>query len=132
MPNENAYRDSRENVEAHLERLRCSLNSEHYELDILPAKKGESYTDPYSTFYTMLELGFDTEDIRDILLNLTAEDYIENMMDSRKSGGEDFRVFGISIAGREIYIKEKLRASAHVFCISFHFAKYRLKERPYQ
>ena len=30
MPNENAYRDSRENVEAHLERLRCALHCERY------------------------------------------------------------------------------------------------------
>ncbi len=132
MQNKNAYQDSQENVEAHLERLRCALSSENYELDILQAKKGESYTDPYSTFYTIQELGFDTEDIRDVLMNLTAEDYIESMMDSRESGGEDFRVFGINIGGREIYIKEKLRASAYVFCISFHFAKYKLKERPYR
>lgn len=132
MPNDNCYIDARENVEKHLQELHDALSGEEYELDILPKKKNQSESNPHSTAYTMQTLEFDSEDVRRVLLSLRLQDYIENMIDNKKIGTADFRVFGVIIDGKEIYIKEKLRAEDKVFCVSFHFAEFRLKDRPYK
>jgi hypothetical protein len=129
--NPNAHIEPQEDVEDHLMRLRETLRDENCELDILPLKKGQSDTDRYSTLYTMNELEYDSEDIKRELMNLTVADYIENIKDSKHPGRNDFHVFGKCISGKEVYIKEKLRTNLKVFCISFHFAEFPLKARPY-
>lgn len=132
MSNPNCYVSSKEDVERHLMELKKALSSKQCTLDILPTKKGEQETDPYSTAYTMQELEYDGADIRNTLKTLSLSDYKETMKDIRRPGLADFWVFGKVIEGAEVYIKEKLRSDTHVFCISFHFAKYPLKESPYK
>lgn len=118
-------------MEKHLLSLKEALSDEQCELDILPKKKGQSDTDRYCTLYTMNELEYDTEDVRHELMNLTVADYIENIKDSRYPDANAFYVFGKCICGKEIYIKEKFKEDLNVFCISFHFAEFRLKAGPY-
>lgn len=131
MPNLNSYIDSRQNVADHLENLRKALLSKSCQLDILPVKKGQSETDPFSTAYTLLKLEYNSSDIKRELAGLKVTDYIESIKDSVKIGSPDFRVFGIIRQGKEIYVKEKLRTENNIFCISFHFSEYPLKNRPY-
>uniref|UniRef100_UPI00405689A3 hypothetical protein n=1 Tax=Acetatifactor sp. TaxID=1872090 RepID=UPI00405689A3 len=132
MANPNSYVDTLDNVNMHLKDICNALASDNCQFDILMTKKGQSATDPYSTAYTLQTLEFDSKDVIQTLLKLTAADYIENIKDDRKPGSPDFRVFGIKISNREIYIKEKMRAESCIFCISFHFAEYPLKENPYK
>lgn len=131
MQNPNSYIDSYENVNAHIREVCNALASGECQLDILPTKKGQFETDPFSTAYTMQTLEYDSSDVKRTLASLTAADYIESIKDDKKLGSPDFRVFGIEISGKEIYIKEKLRSENKIFCISFHFAKYPLKDKPY-
>ena len=131
MRNENAYIDTRSNVEQHLQELHKLISQKDCQLDILPRKRGEKEDDICTTENTMLALGYSSEDVKRELGLLKLSDYIENIKDDKHIDSSDFRVFGKEIQGRQIYIKEKIRISKKIFCVSFHFAKFPLKSRPY-
>lgn len=131
MKNRNAYVETQEAVEKHLADLKNALRSKECKLDILFKKKGQTDTDPYTTIYTMNKLEYLPDDIKQELQTLTMAEYKETMKDSKHPGSSPFYVFGKRIAGREVYIKEKLRNETNIFCISFHFAEYPLKSSPY-
>lgn len=131
MRNENAYIDTRNNVEQHLQELHTLITQKDCQLDILPRKRDEQEDDLYTTENTMLALGYNSEDIKRELSLLNVSDYIENIKDDKYIDSPDFRVFGKEIQGRQIYIKEKIRTSKKIFCVSFHFARFPLKPRPY-
>ena len=132
MANTNAYTDSEENVIEHLKLLKAALQNPKTQLDILPHKKGQLDTDVYSTAYAMQTLEYDSRDVRNKLLNLKVSDYIENIKDDKHLSSPDFRVFGICVNGRDVYVKEKFREECSIFCVSFHFPQYPLKNRPYK
>lgn len=132
MKNGNVYVDSEDNVEKHLQQLKELLKDPKCKLDILPRKKDEAEDDPYTTENTMQMLNYDSGDVRRELLTLSTDDYIENMKDDRHPNTPDFRVFEKTLNGFQIYIKEKIRSTKGVFCVSFHRARYHLKDRPYK
>ena len=101
------------------------------DLDILPKKRNESATDPYTTINTMADLEFDANDVCEELKAITVEDYAETMLDNRNVDAPPFFVFYRNIQTRDVYIKVKIRdrATGKVFCVSFHFARY-LKPSP--
>ncbi len=104
------------------------------DLDILPKKKNELPTDPYTTFNTMLALDFDRHDVKNQLLSLDISEYMETFIDNKDNGLPTFFAFGKTIKNREVYIKAKIRdrKNCKVFCVSFHFARYLLTtQRPY-
>ena len=132
MANENCFIEPKEDVESFIEKLHTILNSGNYELDILPKKKNEKKNDPFTTQNTLKTLGLiEDEDIADEFLSLSVKDYIETMKDD-KPNKSDFRVFGKVIDNKEVYIKLKIKKDKDIFCVSFHFAKYPLKQRPYK
>lgn len=96
------------------------------DLDILPKKRNESATDPYTTINTMADLEFDANDVCEELKAITVEDYAETMLDDRNEAAPPFFVFYRNIQTRYVYIKVKIRdrATGKVFCVSFHFARY--------
>lgn len=96
------------------------------DLDILPKKRNESATDPYTTINTMADLEFDANDVCDKLKAITVEDYAETMLDDRNVDAPPFFVFYRNIQTRDVYVKVKIRdrATGKVFCVSFHFARY--------
>lgn len=132
MKNGNVYIDSEDNVEKHLQQLKELLKDSKCKLEILPRKKDEAEDDPYTTENTLQMLNYDSDDVRRELLALSMDDYIENMKDDKRPDAPHFRVFGKTIRGYEIYIKEKIKSSKGVFCVSFHRARYNLKDRPYK
>ncbi|MHC1719568.1 MAG: hypothetical protein AB9844_02560 [Clostridiaceae bacterium] len=104
------------------------------DLDILPKKKQELPTDPYTTANTMLALGFNTEDIMNQLLALEVSEYYETFIDDKNNSLPPFFAFAKSIQNKDVYIKAKIRdrKNCKVFCVSFHFARYPLpKNLPY-
>jgi len=104
------------------------------DLDILPKKKGELPTDPYTTFNTMQALGFDKNDVLTQLLALDVSEYMETFIDDKDSTLPLFFAFGKIIKSREVYIKAKIRdkKNCKVFCVSFHFARYPIPtKKPY-
>lgn len=133
--NRNSRIDSKEFVEQFLSELKAILESDTFvierDLDILPKKRNESATDPYTTINTMAVLEFDANDVCEELKAITVEDYAETMLDDRNVDAPPFFVFYRNIQTRDVYIKVKIRdrATGKVFCVSFHFARY-LKPSP--
>ena len=121
---------SKEEVEAFLHELIRILNSPEfdidYDLDVLPKKKSESPTDPYTTANTLLELDFDRKDVWHQLISLDVSEYLETFIDDQDPSWPPFFAFAKSIKNRDVYIKAKIRdrINRKVFCVSFHFAKY--------
>ena len=73
----------------------------------------------------ILQLGFKYQDIREMLLDLSVEDYCEGPCQDRDQLGELW-VFGKAVENKNIYIKIKLASFGPlriVRIISFHFAK---------
>ena len=86
----------------------------------------------------MSKLGLTFEDVRNVILSLSVEDYCEGPLQDVEKIPGDLWVFGKSIANTEIYIKLKLASFGRlrvVRIISFHTAKqplsypYKEKER---
>lgn len=134
MTNSNSFTAPKEQVKLFLEDLKSILGSKNCELDILPKKSTESSSDPYTTENTLLDLDYDTEDVKQELLNLTISDYIETMKDNRDENKPFFWVFEKIIQSKEVYIKVKVRDKnkQKVFCVSFYYARYQLKNCPFQ
>lgn len=130
MSTQNSTVDSPQEVEAHLKRLRTAIESPDCIIDLLMCKKGETELSPYSTAFTLQTLEYVMDDIKKELSELQVKDYIETMTDTVKTGTKLY-VFGVQIKNRNVYIKEKLRTDNHIFCISFHFAKYNFEKKPY-
>lgn len=77
----------------------------------------------------LLQLGFKYQDIKEVLLSLSVEDYCEGPCQDRDQPGEVW-VFGKEIENRSIYIKLKLASFAKlkmVRVISFHFSEHPLE-----
>ena len=131
--NPNSYIEPLHTVNTCLTDLKHILTSEPHDLDILPRKKGEDPLDPCTTENTMLDLDYDTEDIKNELLSLTEKDYIETIVDDLDSGRSPFRVFGKLVKNKDVYIKAKIRnkTANQVFCVSFHYSRHPLKKKPY-
>lgn len=120
-------------VQIFLTELKTILISDKCELDILPKKKDEDSTDPFTTQNKMIDLGYDTDDVKRELLTLTEKEYIETIVDSKDSTKPPFFVFGKKITQKDVYIKVKIRdkSTNKVFCISFHYPRFPLKTGPY-
>jgi uncharacterized protein Smg (DUF494 family) len=97
-------------------------------------KKSESPIDPFTTENTILSLGFDRRDIRNQLLILTASNYLETFIDNMDSSSPPFYAFAINIKSKTVYIKVKIRNKTRqrIFCVSFHFARFPIRQFPYQ
>jgi len=96
------------------------------DLDILPKKKFELPTDPYTTANTLQMLEFDRYDVYDQLMALDISEYIQTVIDDKDCFLPPFYAFNKSIKTKDVYIKVKIRdrAKRKIFCVSFHFARY--------
>lgn len=130
--NSNSYQVSIYEVNRFLEELRNILSNKESILDIIPKKKHEDPCDSSTTENTLLDLEYDSEDVRRELSQLEISDYIENIVDDKDSKLPPFWVFGKVINAKEIYIKLKIKSPKKIFCVSFHYAKYKLKNSPYK
>lgn len=67
---------------------------------------------------------------KEIILQLTPEDYIRGPEEDKDRGGENIWIFAKHVQGREIYIKLKFFEAGGNFyakCLSFHPAEWPLK-----
>jgi len=124
MPKPLSYKTPAGEVKKFLKELHHILSSNNFTLDILPFKKKEDRSDPYTTENTMADLDYDDEDVIDELMKLTVSNYLESIADDRSPLDVPFHAFGTEIDCKDIYIK--------VFCVSFHYARYPLKNFPHK
>ena len=129
---------SQEEIENFLLTLREILLNPNFnlnrDLDILLKKKTEDSLDPYTTENTLNKLNYDNEDVKNELVNLKLENYVETLTDYKDEKSPNFYVFMKLINNKMVYIKAKIRniKKRKVFCISFHFARFENRKFPYK
>ena len=75
------------------------------------------------------QLGFKSQDVKEVLLSLSVEDYCEGPCQDRDQKGEVW-IFGKEIENKSVYIKLKLASFDKlkiVRIISFHFSEHPLE-----
>ena len=121
----------REEVAAFLEELKMFLEKGDFNIDtdFILIRKNKTDDMEHSTPYTLLELDYDIEDVVDRIKELTVEEYSETKIDKDDLDPPLFFVFGKNINRKLIYIKLKIKGDQkrYVLCVSFHYAKDKMK-----
>ena len=118
-------------VTAFLEELKMFLEKDDFDIDtdFVLIRKNKKDDVEHSTPYTLLDLDYDIEDIADRLKELTVEEYSETKIDKDDLDPPLLFVFGKNINRQLVYIKLKIKGNRkrHVLCVSFHYAKDKMK-----
>lgn len=129
-----SYQSNKREVVAFLNELHKLLESDDFDINTdlnLIRKKKQGDDQKFSTPYTLLDLGYDAEDVVNRLKELKIEEYSETKMDTDDVNPLILFVFGKDINGKLIYVKLKIRdQQKQVVCVSFHYAKDKM-EFPY-
>lgn len=118
-------------VAAFLEELKMFLKKGDFNIDtdFILIRKNKKDDMEHSTPYTLLDLDYDIGDVVDRLKELTVEEYSETKIDKDDLDPPLLFVFGKNINRKLIYIKLKIKGDQkrHVLCVSFHYAKDKMK-----
>lgn len=118
-------------VAAFLKELKMFLEKGDFNIDtdFILIRKNKKDDMEHSTPYTLLDLDYDIEDVVDRLKELTVEEYSETKIDKDDLDPPLLFVFGKNINRKLIYIKLKIKGDQkrHVLCVSFHYAKDKVK-----
>lgn len=118
-------------VAAFLKELKMFLEKGDFNIDtdFILIRKNKKDDMEHSTPYTLLDLDYDIEDVVDRLKELTVEEYSETKIDKDDLDPPLLFVFGKNINRKLIYIKLKIKGDKkrHVLCVSFHYAKDKMK-----
>lgn len=122
-------RSDKQDVRKFLDDLKMILFAPGFDADrdfTLIRSRKETGKEQYSTYFTLLDLEYDTEDVIEQLRTLTLEEYSETLFDRDDSSPP--LLFGRNIHNRQIYIKIKIRETLahHVLCVSFHYAEHEM------
>ncbi len=137
MSNSNKIISTEEEVELFLRNLKDVLNNPDFDIerdiDILPKKRHEDPTDPFTTLNTLLDLDYDSHDVFNELLSLEVSHYLETFIDNKDNNLPPFFTFSKQINTKDVYIKVKIRDKKNhkVFCVSFHYVRYPINNKPY-
>lgn len=129
--NPNSCIASEQDAETFLIDLKKTLLTKECRFEVKGIKRGQDPTSPYTTANTMLDLDYDADDIKNELISLTTNEYIETIIDDADSARPPFWVFGKEVKRKGIYIKVKIKTATSVFCVSFHYPEYPLKQGPF-
>ena len=118
-------------VAAFLEELKMFLEKGDFNIDtdFILIRKNKKDDKEHSTPYTLLDLDYDIDDVVDRLKELTVEEYSDTKIDKDDLDPPLLFVFGKNIMRKLIYIKLKIKGDQkrHVLCVSFHYAKDKMK-----
>lgn len=123
----------RHEVLAFLEELKAFLEGNDFDIDhdLILIKKRKLDDEEYSTPYTLLDLDYSSEDVVNRLKELTVAEYSETKIDKDDFNPPLLFVFGKDINRRLVYVKLKIKKkenlSTHILCVSFHYAKEKMK-----
>lgn len=120
----------KKDVKKFLDELKAIVNDVSFDLndDLIIIKSSKDEVQ-YSTRYTLLDLDYDTVDVVDRLKELTVSDYSETLIDKDDDKPPLLFVFGKDINNRQVYIKLKIKGenNRRILCLSFHYAKHKMK-----
>ena len=123
----------RQEVVAFLEELKAFLKGNDFDIDhdLILIKKKKIDDEEYSTPYTLLDLDYNSEDVVNRLKELTVAEYSETKIDKDDLNPPLLFVFGKDINRRLVYVKLKIKKKEnlrkHILCVSFHYAKEKMK-----
>ena len=123
----------RQEVLAFLEELKVFLEGNDFDIDhdLILIKKRKLEDEEYSTPYTLLDLDYSSEDVVNRLKELTVAEYSETKIDKDDLNPPLLFVFGKDINRRLVYMKLKIKKKEnlrkHILCVSFHYAKEKMK-----
>ena len=123
----------RQEVLAFLEELKAFLKGNDFDIDhdLILIKKKKVDDEEYSTPYTLLDLDYNSEDVVNRLKELTVAEYSETKIDKDDLNPPLLFVFGKDINRRLVYVKLKIKKKEnlrkHILCVSFHYAKEKMK-----
>ncbi|MFZ3579206.1 hypothetical protein [Virgibacillus sp. DJP39] len=114
-------------------KVRRILSADDYVLDLQTTRKDEDALDPFTTQNTLLSFEFDAEDVANELVTLKASDYCKTAFDIKRPSSPPFWFFEKTIKGKSVYIKFKIRneEKLKIFCMSFHFPRWPITNKPY-
>ncbi|WP_430787238.1 hypothetical protein VBD025_15930 [Virgibacillus flavescens] len=114
-------------------KVRQILSVNNDNLDIQMTRKHEDPLDPFTTQNTLLCLEFDVEDVVNELVTLKASDYCKTAVDIKRPSSPSFWFFEKTIVDNNVYIKLKIRdeEKKKIFCMSFHFPRWPITNKPY-
>ena len=124
---------TRHEVLAFLEELKAFLECNDFDIDhdLILIKKRKLEDEEYSTPYTLLDLEYSSEDVVNRLKELTVAEYSETKIDKDDFNPPLLFVFGKDINRRLVYVKLKIKKKenlrTHILCVSFHYAKEKMK-----
>lgn len=122
-------------VMSYLQNLKYALNSgARIEFQIkrkVDAQREEKYTNQY-TINKLFPDSNPVDVLKEELLSLTVENYIQTVKDTRFTNRSEMREFGKIYDGEDIYIKIRVEllnsyGGITTFVMSFHFAEYKFK-----
>lgn len=123
----------RHEVLAFLEELQAFIEGNDFDIDhdLILIKKRKLDDEEYSTPYTLLDLDYSSEDVVNRLKELTVAEYSETKIDKDDFNPPLLFVFGKDINRRLVYVKLKIKKKenlrTHILCVSFHYAKEKMK-----
>lgn len=97
--------------------------------DFVLIRKNKKSDMEHSTPYTLVDLDYDISDVIDRLKELTVAEYSETKIDKDDLDPPLLFVFGKTINRKLIYIKLKMKVTRkrYVLCVSFHYAREKMK-----
>lgn len=132
MSDETSSIESFENVKFFLKKLQNFLNDNSCQLDIQRSRKGQDQSDSKTNINTMLDLEYDTGDVKEELLSLKISDYVKTVKDRKRPGSSDYWIFLKKIKDRDVYIKLKIHSVNKIHLMSFHYTAFAVEDRPYK
>lgn len=132
MKKDSHYIESIEEVRHFLRQLHYYLANEECQLDIQRRRRNDDSGNLNSTLNTIIDLNYDVEDIKRVILSLISSNYVKTVVDIKRPGSPDYRIFSKSIGKKNIYIKVKICNLNKIHLMSFHYAVYEINEKPYE
>lgn len=132
--------DSKEAVESFLLKVHEILKDDSFDIHknfyLQWLRTSYSENNLYTNESTLVELNYGLKDVVDEIISLTVENYKETFIDNQPGKVRPFYCFVKNINGKQVYIKFKISEvkNKQVFCVSFHFAEFNVKdeELPYK
>lgn len=122
-------KSSRSDVKSFLNEVCEIIDEEDFNIEKnfmqIRSRKSDS---KYSTPNTMLDLGYDAEDVVGVIKHLELKNYSETLIDKDDNNPPLLFVFGKDINSQTIYIKVKIKKKEekYILCLSFHYAMHEM------